>query len=55
MLECRNESKGCQQTEQNNKEGSVIGYKLVALEEVVEDRMLTKLLIIMKNASPFPP
>lgn len=36
------------------KAESVIGYKLVALEEVVEDRMLTKLLIIMKNASPFP-
>ena len=34
------------------KAGSVVGSKLVTLEEVAEDRMLAKLLAIMDIASP---
>ena len=33
------------------KAGSVVGSKLVTLEEVVEHRMLAKLLVIMDNVS----
>ena len=33
------------------KAGSVVGSKLVTLEEVAEDRMLAKLLVIMDNVS----
>ena len=46
------QSEGCQQTEQTHKEGrSVVGSELVTLEEVVEDRVLGKLLAIMDHAS----
>ena len=37
------------------KAGSVVGSELITLEEVVEDRMLSKLLAIMDPASHPPP